>query len=137
MSIIRICTEKKYCLPIYVEYHNFPFLLRIFRSKFSSLKTKPFIFVLLIVSFICQGCKWCTPWRSTRLLPLCYFLSKYHTVFRHKKRFHLVSDKYGNPCAYFHENHTYRHYVKVAFTGCITNRKQVWKIWIEIHLGRN
>jgi len=51
MSIVRIHTEKK-CLSIYVEYHNYPFLLGIFRSKFSSLKTKAFIFVLLIVSFI-------------------------------------------------------------------------------------
>jgi hypothetical protein len=48
-----------------------------------------------------------------------------------------VSEKYGNPCAYFHENHSSPHYVKFACTECIKYRKQLWKIRIEIHLGRN
>lgn len=48
-----------------------------------------------------------------------------------------ASENYGYPCECFHQNHTYRHYVKAACTECIPNRKQMWKIRTENHLGRN
>jgi hypothetical protein len=102
---------------IHIIYQPFQYKI------FSSLLVKLFVFNSMIWAIrrrkekrVWQACKWCNPWRRTRLLPTCYFLSTCHNVYRHKKKFHLESPKSVAIPAYI--------CIKIILTGIM------WKLLI-------